>query len=41
MKISHAERHQIENEMIFRSTNEKVGDDLVKIDASNAEVRNI
>lgn len=32
MSISHAERRQIENEMIFRRLNEKVGDDLDKLD---------
>lgn len=33
MGISHAERRQIENEMIFRRINEKVGDDLDALDA--------
>lgn len=33
MSISTAERHQIENEMIFRRMNEKVGDDLGALDA--------
>ena len=33
MNISHAERRQIENEMIFRRLNEKVGDDLEALDA--------
>lgn len=33
MAISHAERRQIENEMIFRRTNEKVGTDLDDLDA--------
>ena len=33
MSIGTAERHQIENEMIFRRMNEKVGDDLVELDA--------
>jgi hypothetical protein len=32
MDISKAERNQIENEMIFRRMNEKVGDDLDAID---------
>ncbi len=34
MGISSAERHQIENEMLFRRMNEKVGDDLGALDAS-------
>jgi hypothetical protein len=34
MSISSAERHQIENEMLFRRMNEKVGDDLGALDAS-------
>ena len=33
MNISHAERRQIENEMIFRRINEKVGTDLDALDA--------
>ena len=33
MPIGTAERHQIENEMIFRRMNEKVGDDLGALDA--------
>lgn len=33
MTINTAERHQIENEMIFRRMNEKVGDDLGELDA--------
>ncbi len=37
MKISHAERRQIENEMIFRTKNEKVGDDLAELDAMHIE----
>lgn len=37
MSISHAERRQIENEMIFRRTNEKVGDDLGALDAMHIE----
>jgi hypothetical protein len=41
MSISHAERRQIENEMIFRHSNEKVGDDLVALDAMHIEDGNI
>lgn len=37
MSISSAERHQIENEMLFRRMNEKVGDDLGALDASYIE----
>lgn len=37
MNISNAERRQIENEMIFRRTNEKVGDDLIALDAMHIE----
>ena len=37
MSISHAERRQIENEMIFRRINEKVGDDLGALDAMHIE----
>ncbi len=33
MAISHAERRQIENEMIFRRRNEKIGNDLEALDA--------
>lgn len=33
MAIPHAERRQIENEMIFRRRNEKIGDDLEALDA--------
>lgn len=33
MSISHAERRQIENEMIFRRINEKVGHDLDSLDS--------
>lgn len=33
MAISHAERRQIENEMVFRRRNEKIGDDLDALDA--------
>ena len=35
--ISTAERRQIENEMIFRRLNEKVGDDLGALDAMHIE----
>jgi hypothetical protein len=37
MDISRAERRQIENEMIFRRVNEKVGDDLGALDAMHIE----
>jgi hypothetical protein len=37
MILSHAERRQIENEMIFRRVNEKVGDDLGALDAMHIE----
>ncbi len=37
MSIGTAERHQIENEMIFRRMNEKVGDDLGALDAMHIE----
>lgn len=37
MVISTAERRQIENEMIFRRMNEKVGDDLGALDAMHIE----
>lgn len=37
MIISKAERCQIENEMIFRRMNEKVGEDLDAIDAMHIE----
>jgi len=37
MNISRAERRQIENEMIFRRINEKVGDDLAALDAMHVE----
>ena len=37
MNISVAERRQIENEMIFRRKNEKVGDDLGALDAMHIE----
>lgn len=37
MSISHAERRQIENEMIFRRSNEKVGDDLDNLDTMHRE----
>lgn len=41
MNISIAERRQIENEMIFRRLNEKVGDDLGALDAMHIEDDNI
>jgi hypothetical protein len=41
MDISSAERHQIENEMLFRRMNEKVGDDLGALDASYIEDKDI
>ena len=41
MSISHAERRQIENEMIFRRHNEKVADDLGTLDAMHVEDGNI
>lgn len=41
MDISSAERHQIENEMLFRRMNEKVGDDLSALDASYIEDKEI
>lgn len=41
MNISKAERCQIENEMIFRRMNEKVGDDLAEIDAMHIQDDNI
>jgi hypothetical protein len=41
MDISKAERKQIENEMIFRRMNEKVGDDLLALDAMHIEDDNI
>ncbi len=37
MNIALTERRQIENEMIFRRANEKVGIDLDKIDAMHVE----
>lgn len=37
MSITKAERRQIENEMIFRRINEKVGDDLGALDAMHIE----
>jgi hypothetical protein len=40
MNISLAERRQIENEMIFRRTNEKVGDDLGVLDEMHIEEGN-
>ncbi len=41
MTISLAERHQIENEMLFRRMNERVGDDLGALDASYIENKDI
>lgn len=41
MSMTHAERRQIENEMIFRRLNEKVGDDLGALDAMHIEDGNI
>jgi hypothetical protein len=41
MNISIAERRQIENEMIFRRMNEKVGDDLGALDAMHIEDDNL
>jgi hypothetical protein len=41
MSISDAERRQIENEMIFRRINEKVGTDLDALDAMHIEDGNI
>lgn len=41
MSISNAERRQIENEMIFRRINEKVGDDLGALDAMHIEDGNV
>ena len=40
MDISIAERRQIENEMIFRRQNEKIGDDLGALDAMHIEDNN-
>ena len=37
MNISNAERRQIENEMIFRRINEKIGSDLDALDAMHVE----
>jgi len=37
MDISHTERRQIENEMIFRRANELIGDQLDEIDAHHIE----
>lgn len=37
MKMSIIERKQIENEMIFRRANEKIGDDLDELDANLIE----
>ena len=41
MLIGIAERHQIENEMIFRRMNEKVGDELGELDAMHIEDNDI
>lgn len=41
MHISIAERRQIENEMIFRRLNEKIGDDLGALDAMHIEDGNL
>lgn len=41
MSITNAERRQIENEMIFRRLNEKVGDDLGALDAMHIEDGNV
>lgn len=41
MSMSKAERRQIENEMIFRRVNEKVGDELGALDAMHIEDGNI
>ncbi|MDL2362798.1 MAG: hypothetical protein QFB86_00250 [Patescibacteria group bacterium] len=37
MTMSAEERHQIENEMLYRRMNEKVGDDLGALDAAYIE----
>ena len=37
MGLPHAERRQIENEMIFRRINEKVGSDLHDLDAKHMQ----
>jgi uncharacterized protein (UPF0216 family) len=37
MSLSRSERHQIENEMIFRRANELVGDKLDELDAFHIE----
>lgn len=41
MSITKAERRQIENEMIFRRMNEKIGDDLDALDAMHIEDGNL
>jgi hypothetical protein len=41
MDITRSERRQIENEMIFRRINEKVGDDLEALDAMHIEDGNV
>ncbi len=40
MKISHNERRQIENEMIFRRANELVSDNIDELDAMHIEDNN-
>lgn len=37
MNLSAAEKHQIENEMLYRRMNEKVGDDLGALDAAHID----
>ena len=41
MKISPSERRQIENEMIFRRLNEKIGNSLDELDSMHAEEDNL
>lgn len=41
MDMPISERRQIENEMIFRRINEKVGDDLADLDAMHIEDDNL
>lgn len=41
MDMPLSERRQIENEMIFRRVNEKVGDDLGRLDAMHIEDDNL
>lgn len=40
-KVPLSERRQIENEMIFRRLNERVGDDLGSLDAMHIEDHNV